>query len=105
MSESKRKENTMTRIDRIREMERRMDEASEALRALGYALDAYDAMLPDLRELAAYYGSSEWRRDFEADEAGLLPPDLKRGVLSEDALYDLLAAHDAIRQRMRETAE
>ena len=25
------------------------------------------------------------------DEKGLIPKDLKRGVLSEDALYDLLA--------------
>ena len=28
--------------------------------------------------------------DFEADEAGLLPPDLKRGFLSEDGIYNLL---------------
>jgi hypothetical protein len=27
---------------------------------------------------------------YEADERGELPPDLKRGVLSQDALYDLL---------------
>ena len=29
-------------------------------------------------------------KDYEADERGELPPDLKRGVLSQDALYDLL---------------
>ena len=28
--------------------------------------------------------------DFAADEAGLLPKDLKRGVLSEDDIYLLL---------------
>ncbi|MBQ1405132.1 MAG: DUF4298 domain-containing protein [Clostridia bacterium] len=27
---------------------------------------------------------------YEADERGELPPDLKRGVLSQDALYELL---------------
>ena len=37
-----------------------------------------------------YYTSGEWREDYEADERGELPPDLKRGVLSQDALYDLL---------------
>ena len=31
--------------------------------------------------------------DYEADEAGQIPTDLKRGVLSEDGLYNLL--HDA----------
>lgn len=43
-----------------------------------------------LTELEKYYTSAAWKRDFAADEAGLLPHDLKRGVLSEDGLYDLL---------------
>lgn len=43
-----------------------------------------------LRLLEAYYTSGEWREDYEADERGELPPGLKRGVLSQDALYDLL---------------
>ena len=30
------------------------------------------------------------RKDYEADEEGKLPADLKRGILSEDALFDLL---------------
>ncbi len=43
-----------------------------------------------LRILEDYYTSEQWREDYEADEQGLLPDDLKRGVLSQDALYDLL---------------
>ena len=43
-----------------------------------------------LRLLDEYYTSGEWREDYEADERGELPPELKRGVLSQDALYDLL---------------
>lgn len=43
-----------------------------------------------LRLLENYYTSGEWREDYEADEREELPPDLKRGVLSQDALYDLL---------------
>ncbi|MBP3747571.1 MAG: DUF4298 domain-containing protein [Ruminococcus sp.] len=43
-----------------------------------------------LRSLSDYYGSAAWKRDFAADEAGLLPQDLKRGVLSEDGVYDLI---------------
>ena len=38
-----------------------------------------------------YYTSGLWRDDYEADERGELPPDLKRGVLSQDALYNLLS--------------
>jgi hypothetical protein len=43
-----------------------------------------------LRILEDYYTSGQWLEDYEADEQGLLPDDLKRGVLSQDALYDLL---------------
>lgn len=43
-----------------------------------------------LKALSDYYSSPAWKRDFVADEAGLLPKDLKRGVLSEDGIYNLL---------------
>ncbi len=46
-----------------------------------------------LKALSEYYGSPAWRRDLASDEAGLLPKDLKRGVLSEDGIYDLLEKH------------
>ncbi|MBR1808826.1 MAG: DUF4298 domain-containing protein [Paludibacteraceae bacterium] len=45
---------------------------------------------PDIDRLAAYYSSDAWIADFEADEAGLLPKDMPRGVLSEDGVNDLL---------------
>ena len=43
-----------------------------------------------LEELKRYYESGEWLRDYELDEQGLLPRDLKRGVLSQDGLFDFL---------------
>ena len=46
----------------------------------------------DLAILAEYYDSGLWLSDYEADERGEIPKDLKRGVLSQDGLYDLLAA-------------
>ena len=36
----------------------------------------------------------QWIKDFENDERGELPLDLKRGVLSEDGLYNLLSEVD-----------
>lgn len=48
----------------------------------------------DLKEyleiLINYYESKAWLNDYELDEAGLLPEKLKRGVLSQDALYNFL---------------
>ena len=42
-------------------------------------------------ELTAYYESGQWLKDYEADERGELPPTLKRGVLSQDGLWELLS--------------
>ena len=43
-----------------------------------------------------------WRKDFEADEKGEIPEDLKRGILSEDGLFDLLADVTKILARGKE---
>ena len=58
-----------------------------------------------LSTLEAYYTSPAWRTDFEADEAGLLPPDLKRGVLSEDGIYNLLDEYKRVEEEMKEMME
>ena len=52
-----------------------------------------------LSELCAYYESGQWLKDYELDEKGLLPPSLKRGVLSQDAVYDLLAEIKPLREK------
>ena len=80
----------LERIERITEMEARMDRVQAAAAALEQALDAWEAAQQEVAPLARYYASPRWRGDFEADEAGELPPDLKRGVLSEDGLWNLL---------------
>ena len=72
-----------TRISRIREMERSYDKVSEALKAIEEAKD-------DIVRLRQYMDSGLWKEDFEADERGELPANLKRGVLSEDGLWNLL---------------
>lgn len=43
-----------------------------------------------LQTLVQYYESGQWLRDYELDEKGLLPQNLKRGVLAQDAVYDFL---------------
>lgn len=63
-------------------------------------MERYEAIQPSLRKLSDYYGSTRWMKDYEDDEAGKLPKDLKRGVLSEDAVYDLLVDHHELILRM-----
>ena len=98
MNHSDRTENT-ERIRRITEMESRYDRVRHALRASGACPDRLDSVRGDIQALSAYYEGSLWREDFEADEAGLLPKDLKRGVLSEDGVYDLLSEYDTLKKQ------
>ena len=85
----------MKQIERIMYMESILDEATEIINDLSDNLEKYQAILPKIKELADYY-QNEWRNDFEDDEAGKLPTNLKRGVLSEDAVYNLLALNDEV---------
>ena len=71
----------------------------EVIRRLDQALEDFTEIEPAIAELETYYTSSQWRKDFEADEAGKLPKDLKRGVLSEDGVWNLLTDY----RRLKET--
>lgn len=80
--------------------------SSQNFPAQSLDLDDLTPSLATLRSaifiLEAYYTSPAWRADFEADEAGLLPPDLKRGVLSEDGIYNLLEEYKRVEEGVKE---
>ena len=81
----------MEQTDRIKQMELQFDRASQAMIELSTAIDKYIEAQDALSELKAYYASEDWLRDYADDEAGKLPKDLKRGVLSEDGVWNLLS--------------
>ena len=95
----------MTRIERIIHMETLFVKSEEAIHRLKQALEDFAAIAPDIAELEAYYASSQWRKDFEADEAGKLPKDLKRGVLSEDGLWNLLGDYQRLKEAVCKNSE
>lgn len=78
----------MDQITRITYMEQILDDALDALKTPGLCTPELESRVTQLSE---YYFSPLWRADFEADCAGMLPSDLKRGVLSEDGIYNFLA--------------
>ena len=94
----------MTQTERIKYYEGILDKAVKAEAELAPALEKYKKLIPKIRELEAYYVGDEWKRDFESDEKGLLPKDLKRGVLSEDAVYNVLEDRRELLAKMLETA-
>lgn len=74
----------------ISKMESILDEANEILDSLDKNLKKLSKIQPKIQELEKYYTSKQWIDDFSADEQGLLPKDLKRGVLSEDGISSML---------------
>lgn len=85
-------DNNERKLDRIIRYEKMKDLAESMLES--------DRINDELKriidELDAYYTSAEWKQDFADDEAGLLPGELKRGVLSEDGLFDLIEKYHKI---------
>ena len=90
----------MEQIERIKQMEQRLERAAAAVMTLSAALDRYEEIQGDISALNEYYGSKEWKQDYADDEAGLLPADLKRGVLSEDGIWNLLSDFNELNERL-----
>ena len=90
----------MEQIERIKQMEQRLERAAAAVMTLSAALDRYEEIQGDISALNEYYGSKEWKQDYADDQAGQLPPDLKRGVLSEDAIWNVLTDSHELNERL-----
>ncbi len=78
-------------IERIQKMDKLLDKALAIISKECIAPNEHEEIQRAIDILSDYYGSDTWKQDFADDEAGLLPKDLKRGVLTEDAIWNLLA--------------
>ena len=92
----------MTQIENITLMENRLNALRAAADELTAAAEKYKALQADFDLLSEYYGSKEWFRDFDDSNAGKLPRDLLCGVLSEDAVYDLIADNNSLMELLAE---
>lgn len=86
-----------SQIERIQTMEQLMD---DVIHYLNHPEE--DSQIDiKIETLKHYYSSALWLQDYADDEAEKLPSDLKRGILSEDGLYNLLSA---VEERQKENA-
>ena len=74
----------------IYEMESILNKAVKKMDALEKMIAEYKDFQPEIRKLETYYTSPQWKEDLAMDEAGKFPEKLKRGVLSEDGIWNAL---------------
>lgn len=76
-------------IQRVQKMEQYLDDILEVLHEDYQNIWEDEVLQEKLKALSEYYSNGLWLEDYDRDCAGEFPRDLKRGVLSQDTLYDL----------------
>lgn len=87
-------------VERVRQMEQYMDEVSKALQNAPDKLKNSAELCKKVAALTNYLDGGQWLADYEADERGELPKDLKRGVLSQDGLYNLICEVEELQREL-----
>lgn len=94
----------MNQISRINKFEKLLNNANDTIKELALILEKYATCQKDIQELDKYYGSDDWYQDVDSYDMKLLPKDIKAGILSEDAIYDLLDNNKRMAIRLLEQA-
>lgn len=92
-------------IDRVSAMEKKYYEAGKSTKALEVALAKFRNQKSNLEDLFEWYFSRDWMNDYDLDEKGYFPKDMKRGVLCQDALYDLYQEMLSLEEELNKTAK
>jgi hypothetical protein len=77
-------------ISRIIKMEKFFDELQLAFSRLNKDFLSDKKLKQKLNRLISYYESGKWLKDYQLDEQNKLPKNLKRGILSQDGIYNFL---------------
>ena len=78
-------------INRIKNMESVFDFLQKMVKEKSVSVCSEDWFRIHLNNLLDYYENGLWLADYELDEKGMIPSDLKRGILSQDGFYNFLA--------------
>ena len=88
----------------INKMEDILNNHEKLLSDLNTVLDLIEKNKVNYDELMEYYYSDKRYEDLEDDNNNLIPKDLKRGVLSEDEIYNLITDYNSTGIRLLEVA-
>ncbi len=77
-------------IERIQKMEQIFDALTLIVNDPSRRISGKAEAIRMMDDLLAYYEGGLWLKDYEMDEKDLIPNGVKRGVLSEDGVYNLI---------------
>jgi len=81
-------------------MENILDKATYMMDTLEKKIAEYEDFQAEIKKLEAYYTSQQWKDDYAMDEAGKFPEKLKRGVISQDGIWNMLERNRELIQRI-----
>ena len=88
-------------IERIIKNEERLDSTLSSIKKLEDSLNEFKLNKKNIQLLKKYYGSPNWFKDKECYESNTIPK-IKAGVLSEDAVWNMLDDIDNLIIEMKE---
>ena len=83
----------MEQLERIQKMEGHLNKYAQVLADAQKALDQLERCQSDYIQLRDYYTGQEFFDDLEFSNGPDFPENIACGVLSEDAVYDLMGEH------------
>ena len=78
-------------ISRITKMEKLFDDLKFSFEKSKEEFYKNKNLQRKLKVLTNYYENGKWLKDYQLDEENLLPKALKRGILSQDGIYNFLS--------------
>ena len=80
----------------------KLEKAFEAGSGIDELIPEFEKIQPDIKKLEEYYTGKYWKNDLRLDEEGKLPADLKRGVLAQDSINNLLDRNSDLLARIQD---
>lgn len=91
------------RIENIQKHEETLDKIDALLEKLEAVSDEWKNIMPDLKSLSDYYSSPQWMADYDAYNDGEIPQ-MKCGVLSQDAVFNSLFSMRSVSIQLMKSA-
>ncbi|MDU5230038.1 MAG: DUF4298 domain-containing protein [Anaerococcus sp.] len=90
--------------DHIVELTKIYEDHKELTNKLTDALKDFRDHQKELEKLEKYYYSEDFMKDHDASNKGEIPSEINQGILTEDAIYDLLGDNYYMAREMLDSA-